>query len=60
MGPTDFLSSLESVLQNPRVAFSRATAIIFVESCWELIADDPDVWYWSEQFIEAGAAEVPA
>jgi hypothetical protein len=30
-----------------------------VESCWALIADDPDVWYWSERFIEAGAVEVP-
>jgi hypothetical protein len=41
--PTDFLQSLESVLQSVRVAFSRAAAIAFVESCWELIADGPDV-----------------
>jgi hypothetical protein len=40
---------LESVLQHRRVAFSRATAIAFVESCWELIADDPDVWYCTER-----------
>jgi hypothetical protein len=59
MTPADFLSSLESVLQHRRVAFSRAAAIVFVESCWELIADDPDVWEWSERFIEAGAVEVP-
>jgi len=37
----------------------RAAAIAFVESCWELIADDPDVWNWSERFVEAGAVEVP-
>jgi hypothetical protein len=36
---------------------ARAT---FVESCWELISDDPDVWYWSERFVEAGGVEVPA
>jgi hypothetical protein len=41
-------------------AFSRAAAITFVGSCWELIVDDPDVWDWSERFIEAGAVEVPA
>jgi hypothetical protein len=29
--------------------FSRAAAIAFVESCWKLIADDPDVWYWRER-----------
>jgi hypothetical protein len=60
MTPADFLQALESVLQHRRVPFSRAAAIAFVESCWELIADDPDVWYWSERFIEAGAVEVPA
>jgi hypothetical protein len=59
MRPSDFLASLESALQHRRVAFSRA-AIAFVESCWELIADDPDVWEWSERFIEAGAVEMPA
>lgn len=58
MTPSDFLQSLESVLQHRRVAFSRAAAIAFVESCWELIADEPDVWYWSERSIEAGAVEV--
>jgi hypothetical protein len=40
------------------VALSRA-AIAFVESCWALIADDPDVRHWSERFVEAGAVEVP-
>jgi hypothetical protein len=60
LGPTDFLSSLQSVLQHRRVAFSRTAAIAFIESCWVLIADDPDVGYWNERFIEAGAVEVPA
>ncbi len=60
MTDSAFLQSLESVLQHRRVAFSRAVAIDFVESCWELIADAPDVWEWSERFIEAGAVEVPA
>jgi hypothetical protein len=52
MTPTDFLHSLETVLQHRRVSFARAAAIAFVESCWELIEDDPDVWYWSERFTE--------
>lgn len=60
MTPSDFLRSLESVLQYRRVSFSRAAANGFVESCWELIVDDPDVWDWSERFIEERAAEVPA
>jgi hypothetical protein len=60
MMPADFLQLLESVLQYRRVAFSRTAAIAFVESCWELIADVPDVWYWSERFQECGAFEVPA
>ena len=59
MTPTDFLASLESVLQHRRVAFTRAAAIAFVESCWELIADDPAVWHWSDRFVEAGGVEVP-
>jgi hypothetical protein len=50
MTPSDFLHSLECVHQHRRVSFSRAT-IAFVESCWEPIADDPDVWYWSERFV---------
>jgi len=60
MTPADFLQSLESVLQHRRVAFSRAAAIAFVESCWGLIADDPDVWYWSDRFTEAATVETPA
>jgi hypothetical protein len=42
MTPSDFLTQLESILQHRRVSFSRAAAIAFVESCWELIEDDPD------------------
>jgi hypothetical protein len=45
MTPANSLHPLESVLQHRRVAFSRAATIAFVESRWELIADDPDVWY---------------
>jgi hypothetical protein len=37
-----------------------SAAITFVESWWELIQDDPDVWYWSERFVEAGGVVVPA
>jgi hypothetical protein len=60
MTPTDFLQSLESVLQHRRVAFSRAALQMFVESAWPLIDDNPDEDYWSERFVEAGGVEVPA
>jgi hypothetical protein len=59
MTPSDYLQSLESVPRHRRVAFSRAAAIAFVESYWELNADDPYVWYWSERFVEAGTVEMP-
>lgn len=54
-----FLAMLESALQHRRVAFSRAAAIAFVESCWELIDDNPDVDNWADRFCETGAVEVP-
>ena len=59
MTPADFLQLLESALQHRRVQFSRAAAIAFVESCWELIDDDPDVETWADHFIQAGAVMVP-
>jgi hypothetical protein len=61
MTPTDFLHALEQVLRQRRLPFSRAAAIAFVESCRELIDDDPDVWYSSERFAEAnGPASIAA
>jgi hypothetical protein len=27
-----------------------------VESAWPLIEDDPDVWAWSDRFVEANIA----
>jgi len=59
MTPQDFLQMLESALQHRRVAFSRAAASAFVESCWELIDDDPDVDSWADRFQESGAVMVP-
>jgi hypothetical protein len=52
MTPADFLQLLETVLRQRRVPFSRAAAIAFVESCWELIDDNPDPWFWSDRFLE--------
>lgn len=57
MTPDDFLPLLESALQHRRIAFPRAAAIAFVESCWELIDDAPDVDAWAQRFIEAGAVD---
>jgi hypothetical protein len=53
MTPAEFLHALEQVLRQRRLPFSRAAAITFVESCWELIDDDPDVWSWSDRFTES-------
>jgi hypothetical protein len=44
------------VLRQRRLPFSRVAAITFVESCWELIDDNPDAWYWAERFVEAQGA----
>lgn len=59
MTPSDFLAQLESVLQHRRIAFSRAALLAFVEAAWPLIEDNPDPWFWSDRFIEAGDAELP-
>ncbi len=50
--PGQFLQPLESVLQHRSASFARSAAIAFIDSCWELIAYDSDVWYWSERFVE--------
>jgi hypothetical protein len=60
MTPADFLNALEQVLRQRRLPFSRAGAITFVESCWELIDDDPDVWAWSDRFAECQGGASPA
>jgi hypothetical protein len=60
MTPAEFLQPIEEVLRQRRVSFSRAAAIVFVESCWPLIEDDPDPWRWPECFIEAVASAVEA
>jgi hypothetical protein len=52
MTPTDFLALLEQVPRQRRIQFSRAAAITFVESCWELIDDEPDPWLWADRFVE--------
>lgn len=56
MTPDAFLHLLEDVLRMRRLSFSRAAAIAFVESCWELIADHPDPWFWSDRFQETHGA----
>ena len=60
MTPIDFLQLLESTLQHRRIAFSRAAAIAFVETCWTRIEDDLDVDTWADRLVEAGSVMVPA
>jgi hypothetical protein len=58
MTPTlpDFLSAMEGALRGRGVPFSRGALQAFVESAWELIADQPDVKFWADRFLEMGAA----
>jgi hypothetical protein len=56
MTPAEFLGQLEAVLRQRRLPFSRAAAIAFAESCWDLIDNSPDAWYWSDRFVEANIA----
>jgi hypothetical protein len=58
MTQAEFLGTLEEVLLQRRISFSRAAVIAFVESCWPLIEDNPDPWHWSACFVETGAAIV--
>jgi hypothetical protein len=52
MTPAELLNALEQVLRQRRLPFSRTAAIAFVESCWDLIEDNPHAWFWSDRFAE--------
>lgn len=54
----EFFQSLESILRKRRIGFCRGAAIVFVQSCWGLIEDNPDLHYWADRFIEANLIEV--
>lgn len=60
MTHADFLTALEHQLQLRGIAFSRAALVVFVESCWPLIEDDPNVEFWSQEFVEtSGVSQLP-
>jgi hypothetical protein len=60
MNQTDFLAVLEQELQLQGVRFSRADMLAFVADAWPLIAENPDVAFWTREFIETGRASATA
>lgn len=52
MTQQDFLQALESTLQLRGIAFSRAALQALVADDWVLISDNPDVEFWTREFID--------
>ena len=59
LSPPDFLRLLEQHLQPAGVSFSRAALQAFVEAAWPRIADDPDIEYFANEFLQ-GEVMAPA
>jgi hypothetical protein len=57
--PSDFLWMMESRLRPTHTPFSRAALIAFIEAAWPAIADDPDVEYYANEFLQ-GETMAPA
>ncbi len=55
MNRDTFTEMLERELQLQHRPFSRADVIRFVEDCWSMIEDAPDVARWAEEFRRATA-----
>jgi hypothetical protein len=52
----DFITALARHLRTHAIPFTRGDLIAFVESCWVLIDDNPDLAHWCQQFRERLAA----
>lgn len=59
MTQADFLTALVHVLQLQDITFSRAALLVFVESCWPLIEDDPSTERWSREVVKAPGVTLP-
>lgn len=57
MNQSDFLPALESSLHLRGVAFSRAALEAFVEDAWVPITNNPDVEFWTREFVAEFVAE---
>jgi hypothetical protein len=56
MTPAEFVRALESHLRTHAIPFTRGDLIVFVESAWPLVEDNPDLAHWCQQFRERLAA----
>jgi hypothetical protein len=54
--PDEFTKALARYLRTHAIPFTRGDLIAFVESCWVLIDDNPDLAYWCQAFRERLAA----
>jgi hypothetical protein len=58
MAQSEFLALLESELSLRGQPFERAELVEWLACVWPHVEDDPDVYFWAGQFLEAQRAEV--
>jgi hypothetical protein len=56
MTPAEFTKSLERHLRTHGIPFARGDLIAFIEACWPLVEDRPEIAYWCERYRERLAA----
>jgi hypothetical protein len=49
----EFTQALEQDLRSRGAPFDPGRLTVYVETCWPLIQDNPDVGYWADRFLEA-------
>ena len=52
----EFTEALEQELRLRGGAFSRADLLVFVDSAWPLIEDDPDPARWAREYLDVVGA----
>jgi hypothetical protein len=53
MTSDEFLRAVEQDLRSRGAPFDPRELTAYIEGCWPLIEDNPDVVYWAERFLEA-------
>jgi hypothetical protein len=59
MAHSEFLPLLENELYLRSQPFERAELAEWLACVWPHVEDDPDVYFWAGQFLDAQRAEVP-
>jgi hypothetical protein len=60
MNKFEFIAAMEQELRFRRRAFNRADVQDFVADAWPLILENPDLYHWVREFINAGRESSPA